>query len=136
MESAKREAAAAFGDDRVLIERYVQRSRHIEVQIIADTCGNTAHLYERDCSIQRRHQKVRLFEILYQSTAACHRMSLVRTCVNLCVRPLQPPLQVGTPEDHAAQHSITRREFEPQMSYPATQVAMYLRRSTALARPA
>ncbi len=58
LESAKREAAAAFGDDRVLIERYVQRSRHIEVQVIADTHGNIAHLYERDCSIQRRHQKV------------------------------------------------------------------------------
>ena len=58
LESAKREAAAAFGDDRVLIERYVERSRHIEVQIIADTHGNVAHLYERDCSIQRRHQKV------------------------------------------------------------------------------
>ena len=56
--SAKREAAASFGDDRVLLETYVQRPRHIEVQVFADTFGNAVHLYERDCSLQRRHQKV------------------------------------------------------------------------------
>ncbi len=56
--SARREAASSFGDDRVLIEKYLTRPRHIEIQVFADTHGNTVYLHERDCSIQRRHQKV------------------------------------------------------------------------------
>jgi 3-methylcrotonyl-CoA carboxylase alpha subunit len=56
--SCKREAAASFGDDRVLIEKYVERPRHIEVQVFGDGNGNVVHLFERDCSLQRRHQKV------------------------------------------------------------------------------
>src|SRR5690606_5331700 len=56
--SAKREAASSFGDDRVLLEMYVQRPRHIEVQVFGDAHGNVVHLFERDCSLQRRHQKV------------------------------------------------------------------------------
>jgi 3-methylcrotonyl-CoA carboxylase alpha subunit len=56
--SCKREAASSFGSDHVLIERYVERPRHIEVQIFGDQHGNYVHLFERDCSVQRRHQKV------------------------------------------------------------------------------
>jgi 3-methylcrotonyl-CoA carboxylase alpha subunit len=56
--SAKREAKAAFGDDRMLIEKYVQNPRHIEVQIIGDSHGNLVSLFERECTLQRRHQKV------------------------------------------------------------------------------
>ena len=56
--SAKREAQSSFGDDRVLIEKYLLKPRHVEIQVFADTHGGCVYLFERDCSIQRRHQKV------------------------------------------------------------------------------
>ena len=58
LEGAQREAQAAFGDARVLVEKYVAAPRHVEIQVFADAHGNAVHLFERDCSLQRRHQKV------------------------------------------------------------------------------
>tara|TARA_R110000787_G_scaffold25373_13_gene71372 strand:+ start:1264 stop:2655 length:1392 start_codon:yes stop_codon:yes gene_type:complete len=57
-EQASQEALEAFGDGRLFLERFVERARHIEVQVLGDTQGNIVHLYERDCSVQRRHQKI------------------------------------------------------------------------------
>ena len=58
LEAARREAKSSFNDDRVLIERYLERPRHIEIQVFGDAKGNVVYLFERDCSVQRRHQKV------------------------------------------------------------------------------
>ncbi len=58
LQAARREASGAFGDQRMILERYLERPRHIEAQIFADSHGNAVHLFERDCSSQRRHQKI------------------------------------------------------------------------------
>lgn len=58
LQSSRREGLRSFKDDNVLIERYIERPRHIEIQVFGDRHGNYVHLYERDCSFQRRHQKV------------------------------------------------------------------------------
>ena len=58
LNSSRRESMKSFSDDRVLVEKYLSNPRHIEVQIFADSFGNAIYLFERDCSIQRRHQKI------------------------------------------------------------------------------
>lgn len=58
LESAKREAMKSFSDDVVLIEKYITRPKHYEIQVVGDSYGNYVYLFERDCSIQRRHQKI------------------------------------------------------------------------------
>ncbi len=58
LSSAQRESLKAFGNDTVLVEKYIERPRHVEVQVFADTLGGVVSLWERDCSVQRRNQKI------------------------------------------------------------------------------
>jgi acetyl-CoA carboxylase biotin carboxylase subunit len=78
------EAKAAFGDDTVYLEKYLERPRHIEVQIIADGQGNAIHLGDRDCSLQRRHQKV-LEEAPAQGLNPAARAAVLQACVQACI---------------------------------------------------
>src|ERR1700744_5706032 len=80
--AARREARSAFGDDTLLIERYVEHGRHIEVQVLADQHGHVLHLFERDCSVQRRHQKV-LEEAPAPTISAAVRERLTSAAVRL-----------------------------------------------------
>ncbi len=80
LKSAQREAKSAFGDDRFLIEKYVARARHVEVQIFGDGEGNVVHIFERDCSVQRRHQKI-IEEAPAPNLAAAIREKLLRAGV-------------------------------------------------------
>ncbi|HST92196.1 MAG TPA: acetyl-CoA carboxylase biotin carboxylase subunit, partial [Brevundimonas sp.] len=95
VQTARSEAKAAFGDDAVYMERYLQTPRHIELQVIADSFGNVVHLGERDCSLQRRHQKV-LEEAPSPALSAAERVAIGET-VNKAIASIGY-LGVGTIE--------------------------------------
>ncbi len=83
MEAARSESKAAFGNDEVYVEKLVQRARHVEVQVLGDTYGNLIHLYERDCSVQRRNQKV-VERAPAPYLSAEQRQSLCDAALRLC----------------------------------------------------
>ncbi|MFO7649506.1 ATP-grasp domain-containing protein, partial [Halomonas campaniensis] len=84
LEGASREARAAFGDGAVLVEKYVATPRHIEVQVFADSHGNAVHLFERDCSLQRRHQKV-IEEAPAPGIDETARAEVLEACRQACI---------------------------------------------------
>jgi acetyl/propionyl-CoA carboxylase alpha subunit len=121
LESARREAASGFGDDRVFCERYVERPRHVEIQLLADSHGTTVHLGERDCSVQRRHQKILEESPLRRSGP---------TCAPRWARPpSRSPRAVGYESAGTAEFMLARSEFyflelnaRIQVEHPVTEL--------------
>ena len=106
LEEAQREAGAAFGRGEVFIERYIARAKHIEVQILGDTHGNLVHLWERDCSVQRRHQKVvEIAPSVEPAARAARRTSATPPCG--CARPRA----TSTPARSSSSSTLDREEF-------------------------
>jgi 3-methylcrotonyl-CoA carboxylase alpha subunit len=124
--SCQREAEASFGDNRVLIEKYLQRPRHIEMQVFADGHGQAIHLFERDCSVQRRHQKV-----LEEAPAPGMTAQLRKTMGDAAVAAARAVGYVGAgtvefivPGDGAQEHAFYFMEMNTrlQVEHPVTEM--------------
>jgi acetyl-CoA/propionyl-CoA carboxylase, biotin carboxylase, biotin carboxyl carrier protein len=119
--AARREALAAFGDGTLLVERYVERGRHVEVQILADQHGHVVHLFERDCSVQRRHQKV-LEEAPAPTISAAVRDRLTSAAVRLAATVGY--VNAGTVEFLVAGEDVYLLEMNTrlQVEHPVTEL--------------
>ena len=119
--AARREALAAFGDGTLLVERYVERGRHVEVQILADQHGHVVHLFERDCSVQRRHQKV-LEEAPAPTISAAVRDRLTSAAVRLATAVGY--VNAGTVEFLVAGEDVYLLEMNTrlQVEHPVTEL--------------
>ena len=122
LESARREAQNAFGDPRIILEKYILAPRHIEVQVLCDSHGNALHLFERECSIQRRYQKI------VEESPAPHlspeqRQGLYHSALNIA-RHIQYQ-GVGTVEfilDEEGQHYFLEMNTRLQVEHPVTEM--------------
>lgn len=124
LESARREALAAFGDGTLLIEKYLTRPRHIEVQIFADAQGHVVHLHERDCSLQRRHQKV-----IEEAPAPGLSDAQRRRLTDAAIRAAQAIAYVGAgtiefiaDADHLDQFYFMEMNTRLQVEHPVTEM--------------
>jgi acetyl-CoA/propionyl-CoA carboxylase, biotin carboxylase, biotin carboxyl carrier protein len=141
LSAARREAASAFGDETLLLERLVERARHVEVQVLADGHGHVVHLFERDCSVQRRHQKV-VEEAPAPTISAAVRAALTAAAVRLAARVGY--VNAGTVEFMVAGEDVHFLEMNTrlQVEHPVTEaitgvdlVALQLRIAAGEALP-
>jgi acetyl-CoA/propionyl-CoA carboxylase biotin carboxyl carrier protein len=121
--AARREATSAFGDDTILVERYVEHGRHVEVQVLADAHGHVVHLFERDCSTQRRHQKV-IEEAPAPTISAAVRRVLTESAVALAQEVGY--VNAGTVEFLVAGEEVFFLEMNTrlQVEHPVTELAV------------
>ena len=122
LESARREAQSAFGDSRIILEKYVSCPRHIEVQVLCDSHGNALHLFERECSIQRRYQKI-LEESPSPALSSQQRQSLYDSSL-IIARHIQYE-GVGTVEfilDEKGNHYFLEMNTRLQVEHPVTEM--------------
>ena len=122
--AARREAAGAFGDDRLLVERLVTRPRHIEVQVFADTHGHVVHLGERECSLQRRHQKIveeapsPLLDARTRRAMADHAMAVASACGYVGAGTVELIVSADRPDEYFFMEMNTRLQVE----HPVTEL--------------
>jgi len=122
--AARREAASAFGDDQLLIERYVETARHIEVQVLADAHGNVVHLNERECSLQRRHQKVveeapsPVVDTALRAQLGAESVALAKACGYVGVGTIE---FIADASD-AAEHFFLEMNTRLQVEHPVTEL--------------
>ncbi len=128
LHGARRESLASFGDDTLFVERYIERPRHIEVQVLADNEGNTAQLFERECSLQRRHQKIveeTPSPVINAATRAAlgdHAITVAKACGYVGAGTVEFVVPSTAPDEHFFLEMNTRLQVE----HPVTEMVLGL----------
>jgi acetyl-CoA/propionyl-CoA carboxylase, biotin carboxylase, biotin carboxyl carrier protein len=128
LQGARRESLSAFGDDTLFVERFVERPRHIEVQVLADGFGKTLHLLERECSLQRRHQKIveeapsPLLSPATRTALGEHAIAIAKACGYVGAGTVEFVVPSASPEEHFFLEMNTRLQVE----HPVTELILGL----------
>ncbi|MGB9112784.1 MAG: biotin carboxylase N-terminal domain-containing protein [Acidimicrobiales bacterium] len=128
LQASRRESLAAFGDDSLFVERFLERPRHVEVQVLADSSGKTLHLFERECSLQRRHQKIveetpsPLIDAPKRAVLGEHAITVAKACGYVGAGTVEFLIPSGAPDEHFFLEMNTRLQVE----HPVTEMILGL----------